>query len=121
MPTYTVKCDRCHADIRETEDLRASAAGGVCVVCTTVEQVIAAREMGARRAAVLLRLSPTSVRFHFRQRGGAENVDVTLDEGLDLYEVRVHRVRGVDVETTYEASHLYADQMARVVWGRAGR
>jgi len=31
--TYTVKCDRCHEDIRATDSLTESAAGGTCGPC----------------------------------------------------------------------------------------
>ena len=113
--TYEIKCDNCKIKIGETDEVSRSAAGGRCTVCKTIDQVYAARQFENKAPRAMLRMNSETVRFHFPQRGGAINVDVEYDRAHDLYNVQIHRVRGVET-ITVEYGMLYADQMAKLVW-----
>lgn len=78
---------------------------------TTIAQVRA--HMGYLGHLILMQVDEVTIRFHKPGRV-ARSVDVTYNLGTDLYDVKAHEIRGVDV-TTQEWDGIYCDQIGEMV------
>lgn len=58
-----------------------------------------------------------AIRVHVKQGRRVRNTDITLDHGLDLYNIESHTFVGFGDVTTREFVGVYADQLGDIVMG----
>lgn len=91
------------------------------MIANTIIQQIKATDfwsLGAWGAQKYVAL-PDGVRFKIRTprvRSGGY-VEIRLDEGLDLYNVRVIRVHGTTITELDSATGIYCDQLVEIIDG----
>lgn len=65
----------------------------------------------------VVQINDNKVRLHSRNRGKVINIDITYNEGLDLYEIQAYRVNGLEAncEQIKDIKEVYVDQLHDII------
>lgn len=120
--SYVVKCDECKVDMRRTDSLRESAAGGVCAKCRAERHAtIAMGQIKAMRLAAVksigigwdASIKKCSVVVTMRAGRAYRIARVTYRRDQDDYSLTISTARSrVGVPKVEEIEHAYIQDVA---------
>ncbi len=85
------------------------------IVATIAAQIKALSPSLFMKVKALIEVDTNTLRLHFRERTGVFNVDIHYDGGMDLYNLKAYKVKGVKVEVVKDIEGLYVDQLAETI------